>query len=321
VTDTHNYDADGPRRKPSGKLFPKTVGKLLPPTASRGQQPFVVYTTKGCIAFAPSFGQTRRMQPKTEEFLHLLLWSTDMLMRPTFRNLTDSYESWAYRNDLLRQVSKLTRRKLLERDSRSLDDRLYRLTEQGRLHALGGRDPEEYWARPWDGQWRLVLFDVPTEQNIRRDRLRRYLRGKGFGYLQNSVWISPDPLTQEGEILGTGKINVESLILLEARPCAGESDTEIVAGAWDFGVINRRYTRHLKVLGERPPSALKNETESEALLRWAAAEREAWLEAVTNDPLLPGRILPSDYLGQRAWRRRVEVLRAAGQQLRTFRRP
>ena len=30
----------------------------------------------------------------------------------------------------------------------------------------------------------------------------------------------------------------------------------------------------------------------------AAAEREAWLEAVTNDPLLPGRILPPAYLGQ-----------------------
>ena len=39
---------------------------------------------------------------------------------------------------------------------------------------------------------------------------------------------------------------------------------------------------------------------AKALLRWAAAEREAWLEAVTNDPLLPGRILPSDYLGQQA---------------------
>jgi DNA-binding transcriptional regulator PaaX len=53
----------------------------------------------------------------------------------------------------------------------------------------------------------------------------------------------------------------------------------------------------------------------------AASEREAWLEAVTNDPLLPGRILPSDYLGQPAWRRRVEVLRDASRQLRTFHRP
>ncbi len=55
-----------------------------------------------------------------------------------------------------------------------------------------------------------------------------------------------------------------------------------------------------------------------ALLRWSATEREVWLDAVINDPLLPGRILPSDYLGQQAWRRRVEVLRAASRQLRTF---
>jgi DNA-binding transcriptional regulator PaaX len=50
--------------------------------------------------------------------------------------------------------------------------------------------------------------------------LCRYLRDNGFGYLQNSVWISPDPVTAEREVLGGGKINVESLILLDARPCA-----------------------------------------------------------------------------------------------------
>ncbi len=56
----------------------------------------------------------------------------------------------------------------------------------------------------------------------------------------------------------------------------------------------------------------------------AAARREAWLGAVINDPLLPGRILPSDYLGQQAMlavrkdQPRVEVLRDAGWQLRTF---
>jgi len=53
----------------------------------------------------------------------------------------------------------------------------------------------------------------------------------------------------------------------------------------------------------------------------AALERDGArgvLDAVINDPLLPGRILPPDYLGQQAWRRRVEVLRAANRQLRTF---
>ncbi len=260
------------------------------------------------------------MNFKTEEFLNLLLWSADVLARPTFRNLTDSYESWAYRNGLLRQAAKLEQRHLLERDASSPSDRLYRLTTQGRLHVLGGRDPEKCWARQWDGQWRLVLFDVPTRQNSQRERLRRYLRDKGFGYLQNSVWISPDPLEQERQILGGGTINVESLVMLEARPCAGESDAEIVAGAWDFERINRRYARQMKVLADCPTGALRNEAAAKVLLRWAAAEREAWLDAVTNDPLLPDRILPSVYLGQQAWRRRLEVLRDAGRLLHTFNR-
>ena len=57
------------------------------------------------------------MKPKTEGFLNLLLWSADVLMRPTFRNLTDSYESWAYRNGLMRQVATLEQQQLLERDT------------------------------------------------------------------------------------------------------------------------------------------------------------------------------------------------------------
>ena len=258
------------------------------------------------------------VNPKTEEFLNFLLWSAELLVRPTFRNLTDSYESWAYRNGLLKQMTRLEQQQLIERDASVPDDRLYRLSAQGRLHVLGGRDPEERWARHWDGQWRLVLFDVPTNQNAKRERLRRYLRDKGFGYLQNSVWVTPDPLAEEQQILGGGKINVESLILLEARPCAGESDTEIASGAWDFERINRRYAAYLKILNERPDGVLRNDPAAKTLMRWAAAEREAWLDAVTNDPLLPARILPSAYLGQQAWRRRVEVLRDAGRQLRTF---
>jgi DNA-binding transcriptional regulator PaaX len=93
----------------------------------------------------------------------------------------------------------------LERDQKATGDRIYRLTEQGRLHALGGRDPAAQWSRHWDGRWRLVLFDVPMEQHIHRGRLRRYLHAKGFGCLQGSVWITPDPVHGEREILAGGK--------------------------------------------------------------------------------------------------------------------
>ena len=54
------------------------------------------------------------MKPKTEELLYLLLWSCERLARPTFRNLTDSFEAWAYRNGLHRQLAELERQKFLE---------------------------------------------------------------------------------------------------------------------------------------------------------------------------------------------------------------
>jgi hypothetical protein len=44
---------------------------------------------------------------KTEEFLNLFLWSAEQLMRATFRNLTDSYEAWAYRHGLLKQIHRI----------------------------------------------------------------------------------------------------------------------------------------------------------------------------------------------------------------------
>ena len=258
------------------------------------------------------------MKPKTEELLNLLLWSADLLARPTFRNLTDSYEGWAYRNGLRRELGTLETLQLLERDPNALDDRLYRLTQKGRLHALGGRDPEDQWSRDWDGRWRLVLFDVPMAQHAHRGQLRRYLRGRGFGCLQGSVWITPEPVQGERAILGGGQTNVKTLLFLEAQPCTGESDAQIVTGAWDFEAINGRYARQLKLLGQRPDQPLHDQAAAKALQRWAAEERAAWHAAVRTDPLLPKRLLPPDYLGCRAWQQRIKVLRLAGQQLRTF---
>ncbi len=244
----------------------------------------------------------------------MLLWSMDTAMRPTFRNLNASFEEWAYREGLLRQLARLQKQKFIESKATSKNDRVYRLSASGRVQSLGGRDPEERWNRKWDGRWRMILFDVPLNRNTERQWLRRYLRGKGFGCLQNSVWITPDSLEQEREILVGGKVDVESLILLEARPCAGESNEEIVAGAWDFERINHQYAHYLKIVDER----LLGVANTQELLNWGRKERAAWLDAVKNDPLLPESILPPGYLGRKAWGRRMGTLRWAGRQLRSF---
>ena len=261
-----------------------------------------------------------RMKPKTEELLYHMFWLGDRFMRPTFRNLTDSFEAWAYRNGLTRQLAELARRQLLEtKPGDAGETRVVRLTQAGRLHAIGGRDPDSRWDRAWDGRWRMVLFDLPVEQNAARDSLRFQLRKRGFGRLQKSVWISPDPLNEERALLDGCRVNVGSLLLLEARPCAGESDEEIVAGAWDFAKINQAYSDHAEVLAARPTGPISDETSACALRKWAEQERLAWRRAMEHDPLLPRRLLPKNYLGCKSWQERVKSFRKNAGQMHSFR--
>jgi DNA-binding transcriptional regulator PaaX len=250
------------------------------------------------------------MRASTEEFLYFLLWTAEGLMRPSWRNLNDSFEGWAWRNGLGRRLQELERQKLLERhpapDSAA---RVVRLTEAGRRQALGGRDPIERWARGWDGRWRFVLFDLPQQRRDLRMRLWRYLRQEGFGYLQNSVWITPDSLESARQTLMRDALNIESLTFFEGRPCGGETDRDVVSGAWDFARINALYDRHLACLRDPP-----TDTAPARLREWARRERRSWDEALRADPLLPQALWPGDYLGKRAWDTRCQALaKIAGQ--------
>jgi phenylacetic acid degradation operon negative regulatory protein len=263
-------------------------------------------------------GSIGLMRSKTEEFLHFLLWTAETISRPTWRNLTESFEGWAYRKGLHRQLQRLEKQQWLERHSGPAGDRLYRLTEPGRIQALGGRDPEACWRRRWDGHWRLILFDVPQARHSTRTKLRRHLRLRGFGYLQNSVWITPHPVTELRALLADGPVDVESLVLLEARPCAGESDAQIVVGAWDFVRINACYAKHQKILTRRPRGRVSSEVAAKAFHYWLREEREAWKGALWHDPLLPGSLLPDGYAGRHAWEARLAAMREVREQIRGF---
>src|SRR5947207_9655580 len=121
-------------------------------------------------------------------------------------------------------------------------------------------------------------------------------------------------MEEEQRTLAKGSINVELLVLLEARACAGESDQQIVNGAWDFDRINQAYSRYLKILGRQPAELLKNEAAMKKLFRWMSEEHEAWLAAIRIDPLLPSWLLPRNYLGQKAWRRRLQAMGESARQ-------
>ena len=97
-------------------------------------------------------------------------------------------------NALLRLAS----RKLIEIEKRE-NQRLLKLTDRG-LEALLLKFPQvkfKNWL--WDGQWRVVVYDIEEDVRRLRDRFRTTLRSLGFNPVQRSVWFSPYPVEEELE--------------------------------------------------------------------------------------------------------------------------
>lgn len=71
--------------------------------------------------------------------------------------------------------------------------------------------------RKWDKQWRVIIFDIPDNQKIKRNAFRRKLKELGFYSLQKSVWVHPFECSKEINFLrdffGLDKKYVEILLV------------------------------------------------------------------------------------------------------------
>lgn len=51
--------------------------------------------------------------------------------------------------------------------------------------------------KPWDGKWRIVIYDIPEEKRRIRDLFRRRLKDWGFKYWQQSIWFTKADVTDK----------------------------------------------------------------------------------------------------------------------------
>ncbi len=251
----------------------------------------------------------------TKLFLWEMLALADELFSPSLCNLNQSFEGWAHRKGLLRQIQRLEAEAFLERQPGGAADRVYRLTPKGRIAALGGKDPETLWNRSWDGRWRLLMFDLPERPQAPRARLRKVLREHGLGCLQGSVWITPDPLTPIRKRL-RGDRHPSSLLLFEGVASGGEKPLQIVNEAWDFDGIHMEWAGYASILEQGRPFLKSDVLAADVFREWAEAEYAAWLRVLEVDPLLPGQLLPRRYRGRQIWKRRMTIWKGLAQHLK-----
>ncbi|KKW45768.1 hypothetical protein A3C21_03735 [Candidatus Kaiserbacteria bacterium RIFCSPHIGHO2_02_FULL_59_21] len=74
----------------------------------------------------------------------------------------------------------------------SLSEIGQRLIEENKLWSLSIPKPEK-----WDGQWHVVVFDIPKQKAHVRISFVRMLQNLGFVYYQRSVWIHRHPCEDE----------------------------------------------------------------------------------------------------------------------------
>ena len=185
-------------------------------------------------------------------------------------------------------------------DSRETGSWVAKVTEEGRA-ALGEIDLESEWAAEWDGQWRLMSFDLPAAARDQRHALREWLKASRFGHLQGSVLVTHRPASRWLPALGKLKFDPAAAVFFEGSPIGALDHRKLVRKAWDFDAINGAYgdcLRYYSQSGARP--SLENEDEPSRFAAWLREESRLWKHATEGDPALPRDLLPAGYLGEKA---------------------
>lgn len=163
------------------------------------------------------------------------------------------------------------------------------ITAEGKRR-LGEILPHYDKKRLWDGKIYLMTYDIPETKKHDREILRESLKRIGAGMVQESVWLTPyDPAGSLKETLET--YSLEGLVLisvLEKDSSIGDEDLlSLIKRVYKLDDLNARYEDFLEEFsfGKHQPS----ETYF------------SFLSILRDDPQLPFALLPSDWVGDKAY--------------------
>jgi len=167
----------------------------------------------------------------------------------------------------------------------------YRLSAKGKNRFQRDFPLSQLSQKPWDGLWRVVMFDVEEASKRKRDSLRTKLVSLGFGRFQESVYLSPlDVLADLREYLKSENL-YGKVVVFEAKEVLGFNSKDIANYVWKLDKLNIRY---LSLIEEKNDLQDTDLTEEENQLK------EKLFSVLARDPFLPKELLPSEWLRDKA---------------------
>ena len=234
------------------------------------------------------------MIKRSEVALEIFLWGLEVFSRRDCGLILSGYRVCDADRRLDRLLERFKQQQWLEQQGRG-KAATFTITETGRQRLRVVR-PAEQWDKPWDGRWRVFLFDLPAQRGKERMVLWRALRDAKMGLLQRSVWIWPQPVTKLFEQVVHAHSIPECFCGFEAGQLFLCSDAEVVASAWDQTAIAHAHETYLKHLVATTASVRRAPNLHE-LATVARIERDAYQFAFRMDPLLPRQLWPKTYRG------------------------
>ena len=171
-------------------------------------------------------------------------------------------------------------------------------------------------AGPWDGQWHMVIYQVPEAERAVREQLRRRLAWLGFGPLSGSVWLSPHDRAHQVTEAFAGQPSGQPDVF-RSRSAGNGADREIAARAWDLAALDRDYQDLLARYSPRLAGYRAGEPDGRAALVERMRLVYDYRHFPFRDPDLPPELLPAGWSGRRAHDVFLEahgLLRAAAEQ-------
>ncbi|WP_347552790.1 phenylacetic acid degradation operon negative regulatory protein PaaX [Pseudalkalibacillus hwajinpoensis] len=181
----------------------------------------------------------------------------------------------------------------------------YYLTERGvkRMDEAAKRifklQPSE-----WDGRWRMLLYTIPEEKRHIRDELRKELVWSGFGSSSASLWMSPNHLEEQVELL-IEKYDISEHVHFFVADYKGPHESRaLVEECWDLNDISEKYREFIKTYSERyvvDRSKIEKGkmSDGECFVERARLVHE-YRKFLFVDPGLPPELLPHEWPGEHA---------------------
>jgi|SRR3989344_2441707 len=102
------------------------------------------------------------------------------------------FAKWQY-NRVIKRLTDSNRIAVVKKNGKLFVE----LTSKGKIVGLLSKLGTQSQAKPWDGKWRLMIWDIPESSSKQRDMIRWFVKRLGFFKLQHSVYITPFELSSE----------------------------------------------------------------------------------------------------------------------------